>query len=89
MKCLHCGDCCIFFEILLPDGTVKPHGMRCPHLTQSNLCGIYAQRPKVCRDHDYPSDVCPIGEQKERSHHESSDDISTAGLAHRDRGQRI
>lgn len=24
--------------------------MRCPHLTEGNLCDIYENRPKVCRD---------------------------------------
>ncbi|MDR1246124.1 MAG: hypothetical protein LBK57_03750 [Clostridiales Family XIII bacterium] len=66
MKCLHCGECCTFFEILLNDGTVKPRGVRCPHLTQDNLCGIYRERPKACYDHNYPADVCPIGASKRK-----------------------
>jgi Fe-S-cluster containining protein len=33
--------------------------MRCPHLTEDNLCGIYDRRPRVCRD--YAADeVCRL-----------------------------
>jgi hypothetical protein len=60
MKCLHCGDCCIRFEI--PEIN-KRAGVRCQYLTDKNLCSIYykSERPMVCYKHDYPADVCPIG----------------------------
>jgi Fe-S-cluster containining protein len=32
----------------MPDG--KPAGMRCIHLREDFSCGIYEQRPEVCRD---------------------------------------
>jgi hypothetical protein len=37
----------------------KPLGLRCPHLTADNLCGVYDRRPQVCRD--YAADeVCRL-----------------------------
>ena len=65
MKCLHCGDCCIRFEILEIN---KPAGFRCQHLTEENLCSIYdkPERPMVCYKHDYPASVCPIGLQNQK-----------------------
>lgn len=61
MVCLRCGDCCTRFDI---EELNKPAGVRCQHLSEDNLCQIYANRPYVCYKHDYPSDVCPIGIQK-------------------------
>lgn len=29
----------------------KPVGIRCPHLADDNLCGIYESRPQICRDY--------------------------------------
>lgn len=29
----------------------KPVGIRCPHLSPENLCGIYEDRPQICRDY--------------------------------------
>ena len=40
--------------ILLPDGRVKVHH-RCAQLTADRRCGIYATRPRICRDY-----VCAI-----------------------------
>jgi uncharacterized protein len=63
MKCLMCGDCCTRFEI--PEIN-KPAGVRCQHLSDNNHCYIYhyLERPDVCRKHDYPADVCPVGLSK-------------------------
>ena len=65
MRCLHCGDCCTRFDIAELN---KPAGVRCQHLTAENLCKLWGQenRPEVCRKHDYPADICPIGTQKIR-----------------------
>jgi len=57
MYCLHCGDCC---RRMSPISAPDP----CPHLVEIGtfvFCGIYENRPKECRDHDYPARVCPIG----------------------------
>jgi len=60
MRCLHCGECCIFFDI--PEIN-KTAGVRCQFLTEDNLCKIWdkPERPKVCWKHDYPASMCPIG----------------------------
>ncbi len=47
MECTKCGACCVAPDIAALD---KPVGMRCPHLTEDNLCGVYERRPKICRD---------------------------------------
>ena len=48
MECTCCGACCVAPDIAALD---KPLGLRCPHLTAENLCGIYERRPQVCRDY--------------------------------------
>lgn len=48
MECTRCGACCVAPDIAALD---KPLGARCPHLTADNLCGIYEERPQVCRDY--------------------------------------
>lgn len=56
MTCTRCGACCVAPDIAALD---KPLGMRCPHLTADNLCGIYDRRPQICRD--YAADeVCRL-----------------------------
>jgi hypothetical protein len=53
MDCrIGCGACCIALSISspipgMPNG--KPAGVRCINLTDDNRCGIYDQRPEVCR----------------------------------------
>lgn len=54
MECTRCGACCVAPDIAALD---KPVGMRCPHLTAENLCGIYERRPQVCRDYS-ADEVC-------------------------------
>ena len=48
MECTCCGACCVAPDIAALD---KPLGVRCPHLTEGNLCGIYETRPQICRDY--------------------------------------
>jgi hypothetical protein len=48
MECTRCGACCVAPDIAALD---KPVGVRCPHLTDELLCGVYEQRPQVCRDY--------------------------------------
>lgn len=58
-----CGACCIAPSISsplpgLPEG--KPAGMRCPHLTEGNLCALFGEptRPDVCLRFRPAPDVC-------------------------------
>ncbi len=46
--CTRCGACCVAPDIA---ALAKPLGMRCPHLTADNLCAIYQNRPRICRDY--------------------------------------
>ncbi|HEY0839520.1 MAG TPA: YkgJ family cysteine cluster protein [Vulgatibacter sp.] len=48
MECSRCGACCVAPDIAALD---KPLGVRCPHLTHDDLCGIYEDRPPICRDY--------------------------------------
>jgi Fe-S-cluster containining protein len=58
-----CGACCIAISISsplpgLPRG--KPAGVRCPHLTEDNICRIYGtdQYPQVCRNLRPAEEMC-------------------------------
>ena len=35
----------------------KPLGLRCPHLTEENLCSVYDRRPEICRNYS-ADEVC-------------------------------
>ena len=48
MECTQCGACCIAPDIAALD---KPLGQRCLNLTAELLCGVYADRPAVCRSY--------------------------------------
>ena len=63
MICLQCGDCCLRFDV--PEVN-KEAGERCQYLTVENKCAIYTKRPQICRQHDYPASVCPIGIEKQK-----------------------
>ncbi|MBJ6759675.1 YkgJ family cysteine cluster protein [Myxococcaceae bacterium JPH2] len=54
MECTRCGACCVAPDIAALD---KPLGLRCPHLTEDNLCSVYERRPQVCRDYE-ADEVC-------------------------------
>ncbi|MGQ4276800.1 YkgJ family cysteine cluster protein [Pseudidiomarina sp. E22-M8] len=64
MQCrVGCGACCIAPSISsaipgMPAG--KPAGIRCIHLTENHLCGIFnhPDRPQVCADFDAEPSVC-------------------------------
>ncbi|RUO56559.1 YkgJ family cysteine cluster protein [Pseudidiomarina homiensis] len=58
-----CGACCIAPSISSPIPGMpagKPAGIRCIHLTENNLCGIFhhPDRPKVCADFTAERSVC-------------------------------
>jgi len=54
IECIKCGTCCIAADISTLN---KPLGVKCQYLTNDNLCSIYEERPKVCRDYE-PDEVC-------------------------------
>lgn len=60
-----CGACCIASFISstipgMPHG--KPAGVRCIHLTDAYLCGIYLEpdRPEVCASFQASEECCGI-----------------------------
>jgi len=69
MKCRKdCGACCIAPSISspipgMPNG--KPTGVRCIHLQDDFSCGIYEERPKVCRDFKAETAFC--GSQRQEA----------------------
>jgi len=54
ISCFRCGTCCIAPDI---STLGKPVGTPCRHLTADHRCGIYANRPAVCRDYR-PDEIC-------------------------------
>lgn len=54
MGCSGCGTCCVAPDI---STLGKKVGQRCPNLTESLTCGIYEERPAVCRGYR-PDDIC-------------------------------
>lgn len=78
-----CGACCIAPSISssipgMPHG--KPAGVRCIHLTNENLCGIYAEpdRPEVCSSFQAAEEFC--GDSRvEALEHLARLDIQTLG----------
>ncbi|MFY2562355.1 YkgJ family cysteine cluster protein [Corallococcus terminator] len=56
MECTLCGACCVAPDIAALD---KPLGLRCPHLTENNLCSMYENRPSICRDYQ-ADEVCRL-----------------------------
>lgn len=52
--CLKCGTCCTAPDIKALE---KPLGVRCSHLDDAGLCGIYDERPAVCRGYR-PDELC-------------------------------
>ncbi|ABF91473.1 conserved hypothetical protein [Myxococcus xanthus DK 1622] len=56
VECTRCGACCVAPDIAALD---KPLGLRCPHLQEDNLCGVYEERPAICRDYQ-ADEVCTL-----------------------------
>ncbi len=56
ISCLACGACCVAFSISTLN---KPSGERCKYLTKEGRCGIYEERPNVCRDFA-PDEICVL-----------------------------
>lgn len=52
--CLRCGTCCVAPDI---STLGKKPGERCRHLSQNHECGIYDERPAVCRGYR-PDEIC-------------------------------
>ena len=52
--CSMCGACCVAPDI---SSIGKAIGERCPHLLPDNRCGVYEDRPKVCRDYS-ADEIC-------------------------------
>ncbi|OPZ86885.1 MAG: hypothetical protein BWY76_00737 [bacterium ADurb.Bin429] len=54
ISCFKCGTCCIAPDI---STLKKPIGVPCAHLTAEHTCGIYPERPPVCRNYR-PDELC-------------------------------
>lgn len=54
MDCTCCGACCVAPDIA---ALGKAVGVPCPHLTAEHRCGIYEDRPQVCRDYS-ADEIC-------------------------------
>ena len=54
MDCRRCGTCCTAPDIRTLD---KSLGVRCVHLDKDGLCGVYEERPAVCRGYQ-PDEIC-------------------------------
>lgn len=59
LTCFRCGTCCIAPDI---STLGKPVGVPCVHLRDDHLCGIYANRPPVCREYQ-PDEICAALQQ--------------------------
>jgi hypothetical protein len=46
-----CGSCSFCCKVLEIDEFVKAAGVLCEHCSASGGCGIYMERPQVCRDY--------------------------------------
>ena len=56
MECLRCGTCCVAPDI---STLGKKAGKRCAHLSENFDCGIYGERPAVCRGYR-PDEICRL-----------------------------
>jgi Fe-S-cluster containining protein len=50
-ECGECQGCCTVLPFVYADGTKKPANQRCEHLT-AHGCGIYQERPTMCREYE-------------------------------------
>ena len=59
MYCLNCGWCCEHLSPITNDENIT-----CPRLIERDgmkICSDYENRPKQCRDHEFPAKFCPVG----------------------------
>lgn len=66
-----CGTCSLCCKVLAIRELDKPTGVWCPNVRKGSGCGIYADRPSVCRDSDClwlqsPDDAVPEEFKPER-----------------------
>ena len=54
VTCSQCGACCVAPDI---SSLGKAAGVPCPHLTPDNRCGVYDERPLVCRQYQ-ADEIC-------------------------------
>jgi hypothetical protein len=72
MQCRMCGICCVAVSINSPQ-LQKAAGVRCPHLTDQNTCGVWGdveRQPSVCRTIKPSEDLCFPG-LKARDHYKA------------------
>lgn len=70
MDCRKCGACCVAISISSPIPGLplgKPAGVRCPWLSDDNLCGLFGkpERPEVCSSFDPDPMIC--GDSREEA----------------------
>lgn len=56
VACFRCGTCCIAPDI---STLGKPVNAPCVHLRPDHTCGIYPDRPPICRSYR-PDDLCQL-----------------------------
>lgn len=56
IDCFACGACCVAFSI---STLSKDSGEACKNLGKNGLCGIYSERPDVCREF-VPDELCVL-----------------------------
>jgi len=70
--CLRCGECCVRWQVRMPDGSRKPEGQSCRYLVPRKIKKSEWQEASctIHNDSEYPSDcyqavfgigVCPLG----------------------------
>jgi len=79
MDCRKCGACCIAPSISTPIPGMpggKPAGTRCVHLTGSMLCGIYDDRPPVCRNYTPTPEICGSSFEESMVNHSRLEELT-------------
>jgi len=69
VECRKCGACCVALSISSPIPGMaggKPAGVRCIHLTEESLCGLFGdtERPRVCSDFPPMPDTCGSSQEE-------------------------
>lgn len=50
MICLRCGYCCIYYDVILPNGDHKPNNVECPYLKWKDhiaVCTIHGKNWEI------------------------------------------